>query len=130
MPRKTRASPRRRPPRCVVSSAAEPPYSSFARLLFQIRALLLRMRGCIPHSISCFDTTSGSCRYKVHSECTVCKKPEKGEQGQSESMATAVSLRKHPLLDLSFLTDEERGKLEAVIRADQNLLVQDRVRVG
>lgn len=45
-------------------------------------------------------------------------------------MATAVSLRKNPLLDLGFLTPEERAKLEDVIRADQNLLMQDRVRVG
>ncbi|CAI8048693.1 Synaptotagmin-like protein 5 [Geodia barretti] len=46
-------------------------------------------------------------------------------------MAKAVALRKQPLLlDLSFLTGEERAKLEAVVRADENMLVQDRVRVG
>jgi hypothetical protein len=46
-------------------------------------------------------------------------------------MATAVTLRKQPLLlDLSFLTAGERAKLEAVVRADRNLLVKDRVRVG
>ena len=37
-------------------------------------------------------------------------------------MATAVNFNKAHLLDLSFLTPEERAKLEAVIKADQNLL--------
>ena len=45
-------------------------------------------------------------------------------------MATAATYRKPPLLDLSFLTAEERAKVETVVRADQNMLVQDRVRVG
>ena len=47
-------------------------------------------------------------------------------------MATAANLNFHkgPLIDLSFLTPEEKAKLEAVIRADQNLLIRDRVRVG
>ena len=45
-------------------------------------------------------------------------------------MAKAATHAKPELLDLSFLTAEERAKLEAVIRADQNLLVKDRVRVG
>ena len=45
-------------------------------------------------------------------------------------MATAANYGKTPLLDLSFLTPEEKAKLEAVVKADQNLLIRDRIRVG
>ena len=34
-------------------------------------------------------------------------------------MATAVNINKADLLDLSFLTPEEKAKIEAVIKADQ-----------
>lgn len=45
-------------------------------------------------------------------------------------MATAANFSKAPLIDLSFLTPEERAKIESVVRADQSLLIKDRVRVG
>ncbi len=34
------------------------------------------------------------------------------------------------LLDLSFLTDEERVKIESVLQADQKLRTRDRIRLG
>lgn len=34
------------------------------------------------------------------------------------------------LLDLQFLTDEERVKIESVLRADEELRTRDRVRLG
>lgn len=34
------------------------------------------------------------------------------------------------LLDLDFLTDEERAKLEEVLEEDHKLVMQDRVRLG
>lgn len=34
------------------------------------------------------------------------------------------------LLDLGFLTDEEREKLESVLRADEDLKIKDRIRIG
>ena len=34
------------------------------------------------------------------------------------------------LLDLSFLTDEEREKLEAVLKQDEDLKTRDRIRLG
>lgn len=35
-----------------------------------------------------------------------------------------------PLLDLSFLTDEERDRIETVLQADQELRTRDRIRLG
>ena len=34
------------------------------------------------------------------------------------------------LIDLSYLTEEERERLEAVIKADEELRVRDRIRLG
>lgn len=34
------------------------------------------------------------------------------------------------LLDLSFLTEEEREKIESVLKADESLKLRDRVRLG
>lgn len=35
-----------------------------------------------------------------------------------------------PLLDLSFLTEEERSKIQSVLQADQELKTRDRIRLG
>ncbi len=35
-----------------------------------------------------------------------------------------------PLLDLSFLTEEEREKIGSVMQADQELRTRDRIRLG
>ena len=46
-------------------------------------------------------------------------------------MATAASgPGKGPLLNLTFLTPEERAKIESVLKADEALRIRDRVRVG
>ena len=34
------------------------------------------------------------------------------------------------LLDLSFLTDEEREKIEAVLKADEELRTREKIRLG
>lgn len=34
------------------------------------------------------------------------------------------------LLDLSFLTGEEREKIELVLKEDENLKIKDRIRLG
>ncbi len=34
------------------------------------------------------------------------------------------------LLDLSFLTDQEREKIELVLKEDENLRTRDRIRLG
>ena len=34
------------------------------------------------------------------------------------------------LLDLTFLTDEEREKISSVLRADEELRTRDRIRLG
>ena len=44
-------------------------------------------------------------------------------------MATAAPSQT-ALLDLTFLTEEERAQIEAVLRADEELRVRDRVRIG
>lgn len=36
----------------------------------------------------------------------------------------------HHLIDLSYLTEEERERLVAVIKADEELRVRDRIRLG
>lgn len=48
-------------------------------------------------------------------------------------MATSsgvVPVEEGELLDLSFLTVEEREKLESVLREDLNLRTRDRIRLG
>ena len=43
-------------------------------------------------------------------------------------MATTQS--EDELLDLSFLTEEEREKIEVVLREDEDLRTRDRIRLG
>lgn len=38
--------------------------------------------------------------------------------------------KKSNLLDLSFLTEEEREKLEDVLKEDEDLRIKDRIRLG
>ncbi len=45
-------------------------------------------------------------------------------------MAAAATEASSPLLDLSFLTEEERVKIERVLRADAELKTRDRIRLG
>ena len=42
----------------------------------------------------------------------------------------SVEVDEEGLLDLSFLTEEEREKLRAVLRADEDLKIRDRIRLG
>ena len=73
--------------------------------------------------------------------CGVCvaklKLPH-ASQGGSASTVLAMAANipsvevdgEEGLLDLSFLTKEEREKLQAVLRADEDLKIRDRIRLG
>lgn len=48
-----------------------------------------------------------------------------------EEVEMADGINNHlALLDLSFLSEEERGKIERVLKADQEVRTKDRVRLG
>ena len=48
-----------------------------------------------------------------------------------EEVEMADGISNHlALLDLSFLSEEERGKIERVLKADQEVRTKDRVRLG
>ena len=51
--------------------------------------------------------------------------------GSEEEVEMADGINNHlALLDLSFLSEEERGKIERVLKADQEVRTKDRVRLG
>ena len=51
--------------------------------------------------------------------------------GSEEEIEMADGISNHlALLDLSFLSEEERGKIERVLKADQDVRTKDRVRLG
>ena len=51
--------------------------------------------------------------------------------GSEEEVEMADGISNHlALLDLSFLSEEEREKIERVLKADQEVRTKDRVRLG
>ena len=49
---------------------------------------------------------------------------------ERSNMASALIDSDNPLLDLSFLTEEEKEKIETVLKEDQELRIRDRIRLG